>query len=129
MSVRDSLQAPTRGKPITARFLGQVVKRIDSLDDQVRRRPRTSVNSQQLIAAPGATDLGPLQLLDPDLVSDQVDRDQLGLVLRETSRTVTIVRVENPDDAAQFVDVERIDQITFQGDDGTTVYTLVLNND
>lgn len=35
-------------------------------------------------------------------------------VWAEIDRTVSVVRVTNPGDSAQFVDVERIDSITFQ---------------
>lgn len=36
---------------------------------------------------------------------------------KEFSRVVEIVRVTNPDDSTQFVDVERINKITFSGPD------------
>ena len=50
-----------------------------------------------------------------------------GLIFTETERQTTTVRVENPDDSEQFVDVERIDQITFLGPDGIA-RTFVLTN-
>lgn len=43
---------------------------------------------------------------DPEPITDQYN---------ELSRNTTVVRIENPDDASQFVDVERIDDILFQG--------------
>jgi len=39
----------------------------------------------------------------------------------EVSRQTSTVRVENPDDALQYVDVERIDVITFQGATGPLI--------
>lgn len=36
---------------------------------------------------------------------------------REVSRVVETVRIENPDDASQFVEVERITEIEFKGPD------------
>ena len=50
-----------------------------------------------------------------------------GLVFTETAREVTVVRVSNPLDANDFVDVEVIDQISFRGPDGI-IRTFVLNN-
>ncbi len=50
-----------------------------------------------------------------------------GLVFTEKSRETTTVRISNPLDAADFVDVERIDKISFTGPDGV-VRTFVLNN-
>ena len=55
------------------------------------------------------------------------EEEDLGLVYTETERITTTVRVENPDDDEQFVDVERIDQITFLGPDGVP-RTFVLTN-
>lgn len=46
---------------------------------------------------------------------------------REQGRDVTEVRVENPDDPDQFVIVERIDKIRFQGPDGRTVQYELRN--
>lgn len=48
-------------------------------------------------------------------------------VFTEKSRQVSVIRVENPDDSFQYVDVERIERITFTGQDGID-YTFVLNH-
>ncbi|MBX9606407.1 MAG: hypothetical protein K2Y51_09285 [Gammaproteobacteria bacterium] len=45
----------------------------------------------------------------------------------EVSRVTSTVRVENPGDPAQYVDVERIDQILFASGDGRTLL-LKFNN-
>ena len=50
-----------------------------------------------------------------------------GLLFTEKSRETTTVRITNPLDAGDFVDVERIDKISFTGPDGV-VRTFVLNN-
>ncbi len=50
-----------------------------------------------------------------------------GLVFTEKSRETTTVRITNPLDTDDFVDVERIDKISFDGPDGR-VRTFVLNN-
>ena len=49
-------------------------------------------------------------------------------VYDEIRREVSVIRVENPDDAAQFVDVERIEVIDFRGPAGITV-RFRLNHD
>ena len=60
---------------------------------------------------------------------DEAEEDAaaLGLVFTEKSRVTTTVRISNPQDANDFVDVERIDRISFQGPDGV-IRTFVLNN-
>jgi hypothetical protein len=55
------------------------------------------------------------------------DDAALGLVFTETGRQVSVVRVTNPSDPADFVDVEVIDRISFRGPDGL-IRTFVLNN-
>ena len=55
------------------------------------------------------------------------EEEEEGLVYQEVERTTTTVRVENPDDSEQFVDVERIDRITFLGPDNIP-RTFVLTN-
>ncbi len=55
------------------------------------------------------------------------EEEDEGLIYNETERQTTTVRIENPDDSTQFVDVERIDQITFLGPDGVA-RTFVLTN-
>lgn len=50
-----------------------------------------------------------------------------GLIFTETKRATTTVRISNPLDANDFVDVEVIDRISFEGPDGV-IRTFVLNN-
>lgn len=60
---------------------------------------------------------------------DEAEEDDaaLGLIFTETTRQTTTVRITNPSDPADFVDVERIDRISFSGPDGV-IRTFVLNN-
>lgn len=63
-----------------------------------------------------------------DLLDDEESGVQNGdRIYREISRTVSVIRVENPSDASQFVDVERIETIDFTAPDGGTV-RFVLNH-
>lgn len=50
-------------------------------------------------------------------------------VYDEIRREVSVIRVENPDDAAQFVDVERIEVIDFRGPAGITVRFRLSHDD
>lgn len=49
------------------------------------------------------------------------------VVMEELSRSTSTVRVTNPDDESQFVDVERIEQVLMLGSDGI-VYEMRFNN-
>ena len=55
------------------------------------------------------------------------DDEQVELLFTEIARETTTVRIENPSDSSQFVDVEVIDRISFKGPDGV-VRTFVLSN-
>ena len=55
------------------------------------------------------------------------DPDGAARIFTETVREVDVVRVTNPSDSAQFVDVERIKRISFRGEDGI-ISTFRLNN-
>lgn len=72
--------------------------------------------SVQITTLPG---LGFTQALDPDTPSDQ----------SEISRTTHTVRVTNPDDPTQFVDVEVADAIVFKDADGNTLQQNFNNGD
>ena len=49
------------------------------------------------------------------------------VIIEELSRSTSVVRVTNPEDETQFVDVERIDAILMLGSDGK-VYEFRFNN-
>ena len=63
----------------------------------------------------------------PEGYEPEGDDAALGLIFTETVRKTTTVRISNPLDATDFVDVERIDQISFLGPDGR-IRTFILNN-
>lgn len=49
---------------------------------------------------------------------DETSQQQKTLTYTEVSRVTSVIRVENPDDSFQYVDVERIEEIVFRGEDG-----------
>lgn len=67
--------------------------------------------------------LPPIDTSDPNAT----DGPDLGLIFTETARQTSTVRVFNPQDSADYVDVERIERISFRGPDGL-IRTFVLNN-
>lgn len=96
-------RAPGKGEPIRASFLG-------SLRDAV---------AGQREALPGPERAGqPLQVEDAPL----------GETWFETSRETETVRVTNPEDEEQYVDVERMTRVSFAMPNGQTV-TLVFSNE
>jgi len=66
-------------------------------------------------------------LLEPEIEETDEQALEKKIVLREVGRSTTTVRVTNPTDSAQYVDVERINRIAFRASDGF-VYEFVLNN-
>jgi hypothetical protein len=116
--VREQLSAPAKGRPITAKFLGRIATRINALDHDL---DRARVAAAQTMPANANTN--PLALLDP-ATGASVD---LRTAWTEIARAVRIVRVTNPDDDQQYVDVEIADAVTFCGPGGQTM-TLVFNN-
>lgn len=67
-------------------------------------------------------------LLPIDYPSDDDLTDPTqALVFTEINRQVSVVRVFNPQDNQQWVDVERIEQISFMGPDNR-IRTFVLTN-
>jgi hypothetical protein len=64
----------------------------------------------------------------PDRDEDSAD-DPGVLVYDEVDRQVSVIRIENPEDAAQYVDVERIEQIDFTNRATGTRVRFVLKHD
>lgn len=64
---------------------------------------------------------------NPATGEDSADEWVFDEAWSEIRRRTSTVRVENPDDAEQWVDVERIDEILFVKSDGSTA-RLSLNN-
>lgn len=101
-----------RGAVIRATFLNRIVEVVDGRADIITN-PRQRAGERQQIQG----DVDPTG--QPALSADQV--------FTEIGRTVSTVRVEDPDDADVYVDVERIDTVTFIGTNGRTML-LVFNN-
>jgi hypothetical protein len=57
-------------------------------------------------------------------VEDYEEEEVPPILYHELTRTVSVVRVENPEDPAQYVDVERIETITFRGPDRDVQFIL-----
>jgi hypothetical protein len=116
-----------RGEPIRARYLNAIADSVDELRARVARL-EGGAGTQASDASPQSSNLSPEQLLDPAIDAASVLRGlNAGRVLTEIARLVTVVRVENPSDPAQFVDVERVEIVTFGDTDGEKV-TLVFDN-
>lgn len=96
-------RAPGKGQPIRATFL-------QSLRDAL-------ANGRE--ALPGPARAG--QALE-------IEDAPVGEVWTETSRETETVRVTNPEDEEQYVDVERMTRVTFVMPSGLTV-TLVFSNE
>ena len=102
----ERVRPPERGRPITARYLQNTTRRIAQLE----RGGGAPKSTQPKGSAPESTETPVANIGNESWT--------------ETARTTTTVRIENPSDASQFVDVERVVTITFDRGDGTTV---VLN--
>ena len=116
-----------RGDPIRARWLNGQADQIDELRRRLAAIERAS-GPQAVDSAADRSNLSPAQIADPLILSPDVLRGlQGGRVFVEIARSVSIVRVTNPSNATQFVDVERVDLVTFQTADGERI-TLVFDN-
>ncbi len=107
----------TRGQPISAGFLNVMGNNINLLAGALDK-PQ---------AKPG--DASPKRSSSPE-TSDQADPNAPPAdpnTYNETGRYTSMVRVTNPDDPAQYVDVERIEWVSFVNAAGETL-TLVFNN-
>lgn len=112
-SQRPPVPLVNKGQAITARWLSNVARTLNDHSEALR--------------APAS--LAPLskdsQAYDPD---GAIPEGQLGTgIWVETGRDVSTVRVEDPNDSSIYVEVERIDAISFAR--GAEVMTLVFNND
>lgn len=116
-----------RGSLITARFLNGQADQIDALRNRLAKlAPGTGTQAED--SAADRSNLSPLQLIDPAVVAESLTQGiNAGRVMREIVRLVSVVRVENPEDSAQFVDVERVDVVTFEDAAGERL-TLVFDN-
>jgi hypothetical protein len=69
-----------------------------------------------------------IEVIWPD--SNDGGTDEPGAIIyQEVSREVSVIRVENPEDAAQYVDVERIEQIDFTNLETGRLVRFILRHD
>ncbi len=78
-----------------------------------------NLDLDDILGAVGETFGLKIKLYEPDVPVDEP-------IYTEVSRRTTLVRVENPEDSEQFVNVERIESISFQGNGGRI--SLKFNN-
>lgn len=116
-----------RGDPIRARYLNGQADQIDELRRRLARVERA--NGVQAVDSNAAqSNLSPAQLADPLIAAADVLRGvDAGRVFAEIARVSSVVRVFNPEDEDQYVDVERVDLVTFESLDGERI-TLAFNN-
>ena len=88
------------GQPITARWLNDAA----------------TIINEVVLAAPRDLDSGALAEENAGLFWDEISRDSL------------TVRVTNPEDEDQYVDVDRAEKITFHDSDGRVI-TMTLKNE
>ncbi len=116
-----------RGQVITARYLATLAENQNELA-QALRAPGSAPGTQIAIPPDQVGNVDPLSLPDPG------SQDAAGITqalpadtYTEVSRVTSTVRVENPGDPAQYVDVERIDQVLFTSGAGRLLL-LKFNN-
>ena len=114
MTFRPIVQGVRKGQAITGRLLTSYADTINSIGGRV-----ASVESQIL-------DGDMLQSSDAERVQDS-SMDVSGTVFVERGRQTETVRVTNPDDEDQYVDVARISSIQLVSQSGERM-TLVFNN-
>jgi hypothetical protein len=107
MSLERIVRPFAPGEVFTARVLPPVQPAVAALPDVVL----TFGNAIQLLAKPN----GVTALFG-------------GVKLNEVSRRTSVKRVFNPSDNSQFVDVERIDQLTLKDAATSQLHTFQLNN-
>lgn len=89
----------------------------DSSDDSLLRWGRAPVWGSETVSR--EEESGGFQIINPK--PEQPPQNTLPRIYTEVSRETKTVRVTNPNDTAQYVDVARIESITFRGPDGKDV--------
>ena len=127
-----------RGDPLTAVYFNQIADTVNQLETLAKARAAALESSTA--TATGGTNVTPfnLRLVNALLVDlnelgiegirtqDEVDPPpELNFI--EIARTTSTVRVEDPDDADTFVDVDRIDGVSFTGENNETLRLVFVN--
>jgi hypothetical protein len=68
-----------------------------------------------------------IEVIWPDR-NDEGANDPEAIIYQEVRREVSVIRVENPSDAAQYVDVERIEKIDFTNLETGRLVRFILNH-
>lgn len=115
------------GDVIRARYLQSLEQAIEDTQNgltQIGGR----VTEQRENANAGGNNLAPDQLFEPAAErAASVDTEPAARTFTEVSRAATTVRIENPEDSEQYVDVSRADSIVLVAEDGEKV-VLVFDN-
>jgi len=116
-----------RGDVIRARFLNAQSDQLDELRNRVTRVERAA-GVQATDSDASRSNLSPGQIANPLIDAGSVLRGlDGGRAMNEIARVSSVVRVTNPSDEAQFVDVERVEIIAFEDLDGERL-TLIFDN-
>lgn len=122
-----------RGQVITARYLGTLAENQNELA-QALRAPGGTPGQAQPPGTQTAIPPGQVGNIDPLSLPGTREQDAAGVTqaqpadtYTELSRVTSTVRVENPGDPAQYVDVERIDEVLFSSGAGRLLL-LKFNN-
>lgn len=111
-------------RPFETRFKLRQDPRIETL----REAPGTSETSNLCWGIPSSPLLGTsVKTRNPTDPPERDKPDQTEITWQEQSRKTKKIRVENPDDAEQYVMVERIEEIVFTQPSGPRV-KLVFKN-
>lgn len=118
-----------RGDVLRLRYLRRLEDAIIDTQDALGRVERTvGTLESRSIADPENSNLAPGQLYDENALDAAGELPAFTLkVFREYARTSETVRVTNPEDSEQFVDVARPTDVHFVTDEGDFL-SLVFDN-
>ena len=127
MIEQQRLKHIARGTDITARWLNETIDSVNHLQEQIRGPRQNNVRPPSPNSTPEST-----LRSDADEVGSVVAAAvPLALKPQETwieiARTTSTVRITNPEDDEQYVDVQRVESLTVVLQDGRLA-TIVLRN-
>ena len=115
------------GDPIRVRYLQSLEQAIEDTQNGLALIGG-QLAEQRENANAGVNNLAPDQLFEPAAErAASVDTEPAARTFTEVSRDATTVRIENPEDSEQYVDVSRADSIVLVAEDGEKV-VLVFDN-